>query len=83
MVPESDVLVGRDLDARAVRGALALPDDVAVVSAGEVGAASGGDADVVLGGIEEFFGHYEEQLEVVVHCYALDEADVGEDADVV
>ena len=27
-------------------------------------------------------GHYEEQLEVVVHCYALDEADVGEDADV-
>ena len=62
---------------------MTLPYNVAVVSAGGVGAAAGGYTHVVFGGIEEVLGHHEEHLEVVVDCHALDEADVGEDADVV
>lgn len=42
VVPESDDLVGGDLDAWAVGSRLALPDDVAVVVAVGVGAASVG-----------------------------------------
>ena len=69
----------RRSSASAVRGALSLPDDVTLVSTGGVGSSSGGYAGVLLGGIEEAFGHHEEELEVFVHCHALDEADVGED----
>ena len=83
MVPACDDLVRWDLYAWAVRGALSLPDDVTLVSTGGVGSSSSGYAGVLLGGVEEAFGRHEEELEVFVHCHALDEADVGEDADVV
>ena len=54
-----------------------------MVLAGEVGPAAGGYANVMVGGIEKVLCHEEDQVEVFVHLHALDEADVGEDADVV
>ena len=83
VVPKGDDLVRRDFDARMVGSVLALPYDVAVVFACEIGPAAGGYANVTVGGIEEVLGHEEDQIEVIVDCHALDEADVGEDADVV